>query len=79
MKLLDISAALILLGFFGMGVYETIALINSYVSFTPDLPLITNIVRPWVSSHLNIALAIAALIFASFFWLFFHFYLPRPQ
>jgi hypothetical protein len=73
--LLDIAAALILLGFFLLGVYETVAIINAHISLTPDIPLITALVRPWIMAHKMIALGIAALIFAAFFWLFFHFFL----
>lgn len=75
--ILDIAAALLLLGLFAAGLYETLAIINNYVPFTPDLPYITDIVRPWVMAHKAIAIAIAALVFAAFFWLFFHFYLPE--
>lgn len=75
--ILDISAALLLAGLFAAGLYELLALVNMHLNFTPDFPLITDIVRPWVQKHSAIALAIAALIFAAFFWLFFHFYLPR--
>lgn len=77
--ILDISAALLLAGLFAAGLYECLALINLKIAWTPDFPLITAIVRPWVQAHRNIALAIAALIFAAFFWLFFHFYLPKAQ
>jgi hypothetical protein len=75
--LLDISAALLLLGLFLAGAYEAIAIINLHIPFTSNLPLITDIVRPWVMAHKMVALAIAALVFAAFIWLFFHFYLPR--
>ncbi len=75
--LLDIAATLLLLGLFLAGAYETLAIINQHISFTPNFPLITDIVRPWVMTHKMIALAIAALIVASLFWLFFHFYLPK--
>ena len=73
--LLDVAAALILLGLFLMGAYEAFAIINTHIPFTPDLPLITNLVRPWVAAHKALALGIAALIVAAFFWLFFHFFL----
>lgn len=75
--ILDLSAALLLAGLFAAGLYEMLALINMHIPFTNNFPLITDIVRPWVMAHKAIALAIAALIFASFFWLFFHFYLPK--
>ena len=75
MVILDMSAALILLGLFLAGSYEALAIINSHIPFTPNLPFITDIVRPWVAAHKAIALGIAALIFAAFFWLFFHFFL----
>lgn len=72
---LDIVAALILLGFFLAGVYETLAIINLRIPFTPDLPLITTVVRPLVAKSKDFALAIVALAFAAQFWLFFHFFL----
>lgn len=75
--ILDIAAALLLLGLFLAGAYEAIAIINVHIPFTGNLPLITDIVRPWVMANKMIALAIAAIIFAGFFWLFFHFYLPK--
>jgi hypothetical protein len=75
--LLDISAALLLLGLFLAGAYEAIAIINLYIPFTGNLPLITDIVRPWIAAHKVIALILAALFFAAFFWLFYHFYLQR--
>lgn len=75
--LLDIAAALLLLGLFLAGAYETLAIINNHIPFTGNLPFITDIVRPWVAAHKMIALALAALVFAAFFWLFFHFYLPK--
>lgn len=74
--LLDIAAALLLLGLFLAGAYETLAIINQHIPFTPDFPLITAIVRPWIAAHKMVALAVAALLFAAFFWLFFHFYTP---
>jgi hypothetical protein len=74
---LDIAAALVLLGLFLLGVYETVAIINLHISATPDIPLITSIVRPWVAAHKLIFLAICAVIVAAFFWLFFHFVLPQ--
>lgn len=74
--LLDVSAALLVLGLLLAGAYEMIALINSYAPFTPNLPLITDIVRPWIMAHKPLAIALAAIVFAAFFWLFFHFYLP---
>lgn len=74
--LLDVAAALLLLGLALAGVYETLAIINNAVPFTPDLPYITDIVRPWVMANQALALAIAALVFAALFWLFFHFFLP---
>ena len=75
--ILDVSAACLLAGLFAAGLYECLAIINMHIPFTANFPLITNIVRPWVIAHKAIALAIAALIFAAFFWLFFHFYLPK--
>jgi hypothetical protein len=75
--ILDIAAALLLLGLFIAGAYEAIAIINFHVPFTKNLPMITDIVRPWVAANKMWALAIAALVFAGFFWLFFHFYLPK--
>lgn len=74
--LLDIAAALLLLGLFLLGAYEMLAIINTHIPFTPGLPYITDIVRPWVMAHKAIAILIAALVFAAFFWLFFHFFLP---
>lgn len=74
--ILDIAAAFLLLGLFAAGFYEMLAIINNHVSFTPDLPYITDIVRPWVMAHKMLALGIAAIVFAGFFWLFFHFFLP---
>lgn len=74
--LLDIAAALLILGLCLAGAYETLAIINAHVPFTPNLPYITDIVRPWVMAHKAIAILIAALLFAAFFWLFFHFFLP---
>lgn len=73
--LLDIAAALLILGLAFVGVYEALAVINLHIPFTHDIPLITQIVRPWVMAHKAIALAIVALIFAAIFWLFFHFFL----
>jgi hypothetical protein len=73
---LDVSAALILAGLFGCGLYETIAIINWRIPFTRNLPLITDIVRPWVYNHTALALGLAAIVVAAFFWLFFHFFLP---
>jgi hypothetical protein len=73
--LLDISAACLLAGLFAAGLYELLALINLHVPFTPNFPLITWIVRPWIAAHPQLALLIATLVFGSFFWLFFHFYL----
>lgn len=74
--LLDLAAGLLVLGLFLTGAYETIAVVNSHIPFTQNLPLITSIVRPWVMANKMWALALAAVIFAAFFWLFFHFYLP---
>jgi len=73
--LLDLSAALLLVGLLLAGAYEVIAVVNTHMPFTSNLPLITDIVRPWVMAHKALALGIAALFFAAFFWLFFHFYL----
>jgi len=74
--LLDIAAGLILLGLlFALG-YEIIAIVNSHISATPNIPLITEIVRPWIMAHKIWAVTIATVVFASFFWLLFHFYLP---
>jgi len=75
--LLDIGAGFIVLGILILLGYETVALVNSHIPFTGNLPLITAIIRPWVMEHKGWALAIAAVIFAAFFWLFFHFFLPR--
>lgn len=75
--LLDISAGALILGLLLAGAYETIAIVNTHIPFTQNLPLITDIVRPWVMAHKMIALAIAAIIVAAFFWLFFHFFLPK--
>lgn len=76
MWLLDVVAALLLLGLFGALAYEMVALINVALPFAHNWPLITDIVRPWVAAHKELALGIGALILAAFFWLFFHFYLP---
>ncbi len=73
--LLDISSALLLLALFLAGAYEMIAILNYHIPFTSNLPTITDIVRPWVTTHKAIALGIAALILAAFFWLFGHFFL----
>jgi hypothetical protein len=73
--ILDIAAALIVLGLLFVGVYEMLAIINLHIPFTKDIPLITSIVRPWVMANKMIALGIAAIVVASFFWLFFHFFL----
>lgn len=75
--LLDIAAGALLLGLLAAGAYEVIAVVNTHIPFTKDLPLITDIVRPWVMANKMWALAIAAAFVAAFFWLFFHFYLPR--
>lgn len=75
--ILDIAAAMLLLGLFLAGAYETLAIINLHVPFTKDIPLITDIVRPWAAQHRMIFLAIAAIVVAALFWLFFHFVLPR--
>lgn len=74
--ILDISAALIVLGLFLAGAYEAIAIINTHIPFTKDIPQITMIVRPWVAAHKMWFLAISAVILAAFFWLFWHFVLP---
>lgn len=74
--MLDIAAAFLFLGLCLAGAYEAAAIINYHIPFTSNLPYITDIVRPWVMSHKPIALAIAALVFGAFFWLFFHFFLP---
>lgn len=73
--MLDVASALILLGLFLLGAYETLAIINAHIAFTHNLPYITDIVRPWVKAHKMIFLAISAIIVAAFFWLFFHFVL----
>lgn len=73
--MLDVASALILFGLFLLGAYETLAIINIHVAFTPDLPLITDIVRPWVHAHMLLALTIASVVVGAFFWLFFHFFL----
>jgi len=52
-----------------------IAILNYHIPFTPNLPTITDIVRPWIMEHKAIALGIASLILAAFFWLFGHFFL----
>jgi hypothetical protein len=75
--LLDVAAALLLLGLFAAGAYEALAVINTHIPFTPNIPLITDIVRPWIAAHKMVALAIASVVVACFFWLFFHFYLPK--
>ena len=73
--LLDISAGALILGLFLAGAYETIAIVNTHIAFTPNLPLITSIVRPWVMANKMWALAIASVVVAAEFWLFFHFFL----
>jgi hypothetical protein len=73
--ILDIAAGLLVLGLLLTGAYETIAIVNLHISATPDIPTITSFVRPWVASHKMIALAIVAVVLASEFWLFFHFFL----
>ncbi len=75
--LLDIAAGLIVVGLLLCGVYEIIALVNLNLHFTPDLPTITNLVKPWVLSHKMLALAFAAVFVGAFFWLFFHFFLSN--
>jgi hypothetical protein len=75
--LLDISAAFLLLGLALAGVYEALAIINLYIPFTHNIPLISSIVKPWVHNHLGIALAIAAIFVGAIFWLFFHFFLSK--
>ena len=75
--LLDISAAAILLGLCLAGVYEGIAIINTYIPFTHDIPLITDIVRPWIMNNKALAIFFAAVVFAALFWLFFHFFLSQ--
>lgn len=72
---LDVAAALIVLGLLLAGAYEALALINLKIVFTPNLPLITHLVRPWVMAHKDLALGLSALAFAAEFWLFFHFLL----
>src|SRR2546421_58111 len=67
------TLAPLLLGLLLAGAYEVIALVNTHVPFTSNLPLITSIVRPWVIAHKPLALGIAMVIFASFGWLFYHF------
>ena len=75
--LLDLAAGLLVIGLLCAGIYEVVAIVNTHISATPNIPLITDIVRPWVMANKMWALAIAAVIFAAFFWLFFHFYLPK--
>lgn len=77
MWILDIAAGLLLIGLLLCGAYEVAAIVNTHIPFTKDLPLITDIVRPWVAQNKMWALAIAALFVAAFFWLFFHFFLPK--
>lgn len=72
--LLDSAAIFIVSGIVLSGIYEAIAVIDHIRGGT--IPRITDIVRPWAMQHKMVFLAIAALIFASFFWLFFHFVLP---
>ena len=74
--ILDICAALLVMGLLLAGVYEMIAIINNHISVTPDVPYITTIVRQWIASNKMVALAVAMLILAAIGWLFFHFYLP---
>lgn len=74
--LLDVVAGLLVLGLFLAGAYEAIAIVNTHIPFTKDLPLITTIVRPWVAQNKMWFLAISGVVFASLFWLFFHFVLP---
>lgn len=72
---LEISAGLIVLGLLLAGAYEALGIINRAIPFTPDLPLISAIVRPWVAAHKDFALGLAAVAFAAEVWLFFHFFL----
>lgn len=44
--LLDLAAGALILGLLLAGAYETIAVINTHIPFTSNLPLITDIVRP---------------------------------
>ncbi len=74
--LFGISAGLIVLGLALMLGYEAIAIINLHIPFTKNLPLITDIVRPWAMAHKMLFLAIAAIVLADLFWLFWHFVLP---
>ena len=73
--LLDISACAILLGLGLAGIYEALAILNLHIPFTPNIPLITDMVRPWVMAHKPLALGLAAIAFGGLFWLFFHFFL----
>jgi hypothetical protein len=72
--ILDISAALILLGMFLAGAYEAIAFLNFHIPFTPNLPFITTIVRPWVATHRSLFIVLVALVVASIIWVSIHFY-----
>lgn len=74
--ILDIAAALLLLGLLLAGVYEMLAIINLHISFTPNFPPITAIVRPWLATHKLVGVTIAALVVGAVCWLILHFYLP---
>lgn len=75
MFILDVVAGLLVVALLLAGIYETIAIVNLHFPLTGNLPTITSIVRPWVAANKMWALAIAAVVFAGEFWLFFHFFL----
>ncbi len=61
--LLDLAAGMLLLGLLLAEAYEVIAVVNIHIPFASNLPLITDIVRPWVMSHKMIALVVSPFSF----------------
>lgn len=72
--LLDIAAALLVLGAALAFAYEMIALLIRLKAGLAGPPLITEIVRPWIAMHRQWAVAILGVYAGFSVWLVFHFY-----
>lgn len=73
--LLTIAALLIVIGVLLAGLYESVAVINQYIPFTPNIPTITDIIRPWVSTHITLAQIIFSALVGGVVFVFIHLFL----
>lgn len=74
---LEVGVTLIALGVFMLGAYEALAILNTHIMFTRNIPLITDIVRPWIQRHPIIGVTIASILVFVVAWFVLHFFF-RP-